>query len=139
MLLNVVVVEGKRELLGGIAHAVCAIRTSAGVGDNPGTDTVPITADFTKQLTVRVIVGVRRNNTAQRRIHAAAELLIGSRRQRRGHGIPIAALGRTGRWRVSRSVCAHCNATGRHVRDLAGIVVKILVGRDSVATDRDKP
>lgn len=52
MLLGIVVVEGESELLGGVAHAICTVRTSAGVGGNPGTDTVPIAANLAEQLTV---------------------------------------------------------------------------------------
>jgi hypothetical protein len=137
-LLDVVVVEGEGELLGAVAHAVRTVVAGGRVGGEAGADAVAVAADGAEESAVVGSVDARGNNAGQGVVHAAAELLVGSRRERGGLGGPGGADGRAVSRGVGGAVGAVRNAARGDVGDLAGVVVEVGQGADSVAGDRDE-
>lgn len=134
----VVGVQDPGELLGGVAHAVCAVLASGTVVGDAVAGGRACTADFTEKLANFSVAERALANAGQAVVHAAAELLVRAWGQRRGLGFPGGADGGTSLGRVAGGVGCAVGAGGADGLHAAGKVGEVGEGADAGTADGNK-
>lgn len=136
---GVVGIEGKGELLLGIAHAIGTIGTGGGVVGNAGAVLLAVSADLAEEVGVLVLIKVVGDGARQGAQHARAELRVSSWGKRSGLGLP----GSVNAWAVSGGsvgwvVAGRVDTGDGNLGDLAGQTAEVGESGDRVARDADE-
>lgn len=130
-------VEGETELFSRVAHAVSTIVTSGSIGSDARTDVVAVAADGAKEIAIVISICRAGDDTAERVVHAVAELLVGRWWKRRGFGVPvIRAVGWASSGSVGWRVVGLVDTDGIDLSDLGLEVVEVIQSLHVIAVDR---
>jgi hypothetical protein len=134
-------IEGKRQLILCLTHAVSTIRTGGRVlVDALAVLSLLLTADEAEHVTIVLLGNVVCNNTAEGFDHAGAEWGVGSRGKRVRGSLPFAGgnLGASSSGGVGWVVVGHLDTAGSGLGNLLGQVLVVLVGGDLAARNGRK-
>jgi hypothetical protein len=135
----IVLVQNKVQLLLGIAHAIGAVGARGSVVGDAGARIATQTADNTEEITIIGVLDGIANNAAKSADHAAAELLVGSGRERSSLSSPGSVNSRAVlRSCVGWSVLCRVDTSGRNLGNLGREETKVWELADRVAGDGDE-